>query len=637
MTEWRLDYDGGLALWIPPDVTDAFCSSIFFKLSLRRYVANVHAGFIRFKSALTYLDYKRVIALCEREAGKQGLVLFVEQALSDFIAAREMYLESRLRLGAELKNRDTKLLERFDEYRSVVDSVMSRKLREKQMWDSFFMCAMRKSGNFSVPGSGKTSSVLGMYAYLKAKDLLRRIVVVCPKNAFGSWIDEFEICFDGIEKLRCFNIHASEYRNIRDKKRGIQLESGNCNLFLFNFESIGGCREELYSLIDEKTLLVFDEVHKVKRIDGRYANNAISIANNAHYIVAMTGTPIPNSYTDIYNFLHILFPDEYNEHFDFSPALLRDPTYDERMAINDKLQPFFCRTTKRQLGVPDTNDDIILDVEAEKTENRLLKILCMRYRRNKLALVIRILQLESNPKMLLQTLDLNEFRFLLDDSMDAEEIDYADYSDEVKSLIESCGETAKFRKCVDLAVELAQKDKPTVIWCVFINSIDRLSQALEKRGVTTRIIMGEVPLDERQQILTDFKSGQFQVLLTNPHTLAESVSLHSICHDAIYFEYSYNLVHLLQSKDRIHRLGLPEGQYTQYYFLQAVYDTDDGEWSMGSAIYQRLMEKEQIMLDAIDNHVLETMPTNEEDLDKIFGRLYGLTDEEIKIAEEGVR
>jgi SNF2 family DNA or RNA helicase len=286
------------------------------------------------------------------------------------------------------------------------------------------------------------------------------------------------------------------------------------------------------------------------------------------------------------------------------------------------LQPFFCRTTKSQLSVPDANEDRIFDVEADSTENRLLKILGMKYRRNRLALVIRVLQLESDPKMLLQSLDLNDFRYLLDDSVDAEEIDFADYSDEVKSLIESSGETTKFRRCVDLAVELARQDKPTIIWCVFISSIDRISQTLEKRGVTTRIIRGEVPFEERQQILADFKAGLFQVLLTNPHTLAESVSLHSICHDAIYFEYSYNLVHLLQSKDRIHRLGLPEGQYTQYYFLQTLYETDDGQWSMGGAIYQRLMEKEQIMLDAIDNHVLEAMPTNDEDLDKIFGKLF---------------
>ena len=146
-------------------------------------------------------------------------------------------------------------------------------------------------------------------------------------------------------------------------------------------------------------------------------------------------------------------------------------------------------------------------------------------------------------------------------------------------------------------------------------------KALEEAGIHTCCIYGEVPLEERQQLLADFRSGKIQALLTNPHTLAESVSLHSICHDAIYFEYSYNLVHLLQSKDRIHRLGLPDDQYTQYYYHQISYRTDDGSWSLAEAIYNRLKEKEQIMLDAIDNHMLEAMPTSDEDLDMIFAKL----------------
>ena len=109
--------------------------------------------------------------------------------------------------------------------------------------------------------------------------------------------------------------------------------------------------------------------------------------------------------------------------------------------------------------------------------------------------------------------------------------------------------------------------------------------------------------------------------LLNPHTLAESVSLHSVCHDAIYFEYSYNLVHLLQSKDRIHRLGLPGGQYTQYHFMELMYHADDGDWSLDEAVYDRLKEKEQIMYDAIENHALEVMPTSDEDLELVFRKL----------------
>ena len=617
---WELDYDGALLLRASKESTDALQSSSFYKLSLRRYVREILPGFVRFKPALTYLDYKKVIALCRKEAEKRNISLVVCEALREYIESRELHIEARSRLGVELKEQHPKLWDRFESYRSVVDGEMARKLRERQMWDSFFMCAMQKSANFSVPGSGKTASVLGMYAYLRSKGLVRRILVICPKNAFGSWMDEFSLCFDGVEPLRALNIHSPVYKSTMQRNAALQYDSGRSNLILVNYESVGGVLDSLLQLLDKHTLLVFDEVHKVKRVNGEYAENALRLSREACYAVAMTGTPIPNAYTDIYNLLHILFPHEYDEFFDFTVPMLRDPGPADITAINDKLQPFFCRTTKEQLGVPKANDDMLCASEATAEENRLLRILQMKYRKNKLALLVRILQMESDPKLLLRSLDLSDFAYLLDDSVESAEIDYADYSEEVKSLIDSCGRTTKFRRCVELAASLTRQHKPVIIWCMFVSSIRNLSEALEKMGIRTRCIYGEVPLEERQQILADFRRGDIQVLLTNPHTLAESVSLHGVCHDAIYFEYSYNLVHLLQSKDRIHRLGLPDGQYTQYYYQQLFYQTEDGPWSLGEAVYNRLREKEEIMRSAIDNHVLEAMPTSDEDLEMIFSK-----------------
>ena len=621
MNDWMLDYQDRLLLILPEAGSD-IQSSAFYKLSLKRYAHSVAGNCVGFRDSLTYLDFKRVISLCEREARRRGALLRVTDALREYIDGREMYLEARSRLGIELKNHEETLQERFCEYSEIVNGSMSRPLRDRQMWDSFFMCVMQKSGNFSVPGSGKTASVLGAYAYLKAKELVRRIVVICPKNAFGSWIDEFNICFDGKERLKCFNIQATAYTTAAAQKRGILYETGGCNLFLFNYESLPANREELKSLIDSQTLLVFDEVHKVKRIGGHYAERAVEIARDAFYVVAMTGTPIPNSYTDIYNFLHILFPDEYEEFFGFTPQFLREPNPGDRERINTHLQPFFCRTTKNQLGVPGANDDIIIPASANEDENRLMHILRMRYRHNLLVLPIRLLQLETNPQLLLHSLDLSDFRYLIDDTTETDEIDVADYSEEVREMISGMGETSKFAACTELVRRLVKEGKPVIVWCMFIDSIDRLAAALAADGIGVKRIYGEVPLEQRQQVLSEFKAGEFNVLLTNPHTLAESVSLHGICHDAVYFEYSYNLVHLLQSKDRIHRLGLPDGQYTQYYYLQQTYQTDIGDWSLGGAIYTRLMDKERIMLEAIDNQTLEALPTHKKDLEMIFAKLY---------------
>ena len=619
---WTLDYDGSMTLRLPSEEMEALSSSSFYKLSLKRYAAEVADGIMRFKPTLTYLDYKKIITLCQKEAVRRQTELVVSESLRAYIDSRELHLEIRSRLGSELKDRDPKLRERLEAYRDTVNAGMARKLREQQMWDSFFMCAMKKSANFSVPGSGKTASVLGMYAYLREKAAMHRIVVVCPKNAFGSWMDEFTACFAGIEPLRVLNIHAPQYKTQQQRRTALQYDAGSCNLILVNYEAVGGVLDALEQLMDAGTLLVFDEVHKVKRIRGEYAENALQLARNASYVVALTGTPIPNAYTDIYNLLHILFPNEYDEFFGFTVPQLRNPRDTDIAAVNTALQPFFCRTTKEQLGVPAANADMVLQVGASDTENRLLRILQMKYRKNKLALLVRILQLESDPRMLLQALDLNDFRYLLDDTAETSEIDYADYSDEIRSLIDNCEESSKFCRCIELTEKLVRQNKPVIVWCMFVGSIRRMADALEARGIRCRCVFGEVPLEERQQILNDFRAGGIQVLLTNPHTLAESVSLHSVCHDAIYFEYSYNLVHLLQSKDRIHRLGLPEGQYTQYYYLQLTYQTEGGAWSLDGAVYDRLREKERIMLEAINCHRLERMPTSEEDLDTIFGGLF---------------
>ena len=95
-----------------------------------------------------------------------------------------------------------------------------------------------------------------------------------------------------------------------------------------------------------------------------------------------------------------------------------------------------------------------------------------------------------------------------------------------------------------------------------------------------------------------FKNKEIQVLITNPHTMAESVSLHKQCHNAVYFEYSFNLTHMLQSRDRINRLGLKPDDYTQYYYL-VLHNDDYYNDSIDLKTLKRLDEKEEIMLKSI--------------------------------------
>lgn len=175
--------------------------------------------------------------------------------------------------------------------------------------------------------------------------------------------------------------------------------------------------------------------------------------------------------------------------------------------------------------------------------------------------------------MILRAINDNgeDFSDILDTSGDIDDIDYIDYSGDILSLINSIDKTSKFNDCIRLAIKLYEKSESIIIWRIFVDSIINLASHLHSNGLNVGVIHGSIADEERQEILRLFKGNEIDVLITNPHTLAESVSLHSVCHNAIYFEYSYNLVHLLKSKDRIHRLGMPKDQYTQYYFMQKIF------------------------------------------------------------------
>jgi SNF2 family DNA or RNA helicase len=117
------------------------------------------------------------------------------------------------------------------------------------------------------------------------------------------------------------------------------------------------------------------------------------------------------------------------------------------------------------------------------------------------------------------------------------------------------------------------------------------------------------------------------VLLANPAALGEGVSLHEVCHDAIYLDRTFNAGQYLQSVDRIHRLGLPPDQETRVTFLITTGSIDD-------RIDQRIAEKAEHLALMLDDPDLTTMalPDDEEfgeaiedlaDLDALFAHLRG--------------
>ncbi|MDT0672642.1 DEAD/DEAH box helicase [Staphylococcus chromogenes] len=593
-----------------------------YKLHIKGYISKEQSGEILFKENIHFETMKKLLDKIIEVATSLKEEYEIDKNVFEYIEKVDSYISYKYTIGNDIKNNDVRFEEKFMEFSDIVSNALTRHLRFKQMKDAFYMSMMQKSGNFSVPGSGKTTSVYGMYAYLKTKRKVKRILMIGPLNSFNSWINEYYECFGYDAKLNYLNIKSLTTSN--EKKIVLKYESSKKELILINYEVLQILEEELREVVDEETLVIFDEVHRIKNPKGIQANAALRITNKSKYMVTLTGTPIPNGYKDIYNLLNLLYPNDYTHFFNFDISLLDKPNNEEIKMINDKIQPFFTRTSKSELGVPLANSDKIIKVKANKDEQELLKILLSKYKSNQLALLIKILQLESSPSLLTEKLDVKEFEELLDLNTNHEDfVEFKDFSQDILDLTNKIIRTSKMEALLNLVKTIISENKTVIIWCIFVRTMTTLRSDLVKMGIKAEIISGAVTQEERNLIIKKFKNKQIDILITNPHTLAESVSLHKSCHDAIYFEYSYNLVHLLQSKDRIHRLGLDESDYTQYYFFEQYYPLERGSYSLGERIYQRLTEKEKLMLEAIDNHQLELLPTEDEDLKFFFENVIG--------------
>lgn len=554
---------------------------------------------VELSSELNYRELSDLIAVLNKKLDQP---IIVDTQVQTFIEEQQYAIREQQIAGLMIKNRDQRWEAEFQQFRTIVSQEVQRPLKIEQEWASFYFTIMKRAANFSVPGSGKTAMTYGVYAYLSAPSVnqVSKILVVSPLNAFESWRQEFIAVFGYKREL-----HFLDIRDCNEPDE-LRLKWYQSNVCVINFESLGGWKlSVLNDLVDKETMLVFDEVHRVKNPNGARAESALTLGPKTRYRYVLTGTPIPNTYQDIYNFLHILYDKEYDMYFNWSLQELSEPNPE---VINDKLQPFFWRTTKQDLLVPPAEPDQILSVQPSSRQQELAETI-HEIEGNVLSRYIRLLQASTNPALLVERINFSDLGFLSDElptdvtkALDKEEYNAIKKQTYLKMNLEEI-ETPKFKQGIRLIKQLVSEGKKILVWGMFIGTMQKISRELTELGISNHLIYGETPKSSRVEMINEVRDGDVQVLISNPATLGESISLHQTIHDAVYFEYNFNLTFMLQSRDRIHRLGLDHHQYTRYYYLMSDGDTAHASF-IDKQVYDRLKEKEAIMLQAVEGQFL---------------------------------
>lgn len=558
-----------------------------------------------FKVDLTYLQLLELVKKINRRLHRKGLPeVKTSSKFDQFVQQRQYYIKEQSQAGLTIKDGDPRWQQEFDNFKTIVSQEITRPLKPEQERASFFMTIMKRAANFSVPGAGKTAMMYGTFAYLSSPrvDEVDKLLVVSPLNAFAAWRTEFQEVFGLKRELHYLNMRDKKYNN---NVGAIKHDWVQADVITINYEALQSKLNTINDLLDSKTMLVFDEVHRVKGVGGQRAKAALRLSKAPHYRYVLTGTPIPNGFRDIYNFLHLMYPDEYSSFFAWDLTTLNNIDPED---VNKKLSPFFWRTNKNDLHVPKPDPDIIKKVDPSKNQQLLAQAI-YETENGTLATFIRLLQASTNPELLATNINYKELGLVDADSgvWDKQsatiEKENVSSGDAYKKYDLAGIKSPKFEMGIDLIDKLVSQGKKVLVWGMFVGTMQKITDTLNGMGIKTTLVYGATPKQDREGMINNFRTGDAQVLVSNPNTLGESISLHQTVHDAVYFEYNFNLTFMLQSRDRINRLGLPANQYTRYYYLMTEGDVAHMGFIDGT-VYRKLKDKEKIMLDAIDGQLL---------------------------------
>jgi hypothetical protein len=511
----------------------------------------------------------------------------------------------------------------------LADTRFVRPLRAFQRRDLARTLALRHGANFSVPGAGKTTVMYATYEAERKAGRVERMLVVAPISAFDAWTTEAPRCFDATPTIAVFG------------------EPGwaDAEIVLVNYQRLWSRYEEVSAWAAARpTGIVLDEAHRMKRgRAGEWGRVCLDLAFVGERRDILTGTPAPQHPSDLVPLFDFLYPTQGGN---LVPAAARTtpPPADAGRLVAHAISPLFVRTTKNELGLPRPVYQPLL-VPMSPIQADIYRALQSQYAgqfdlsrtdRATLAgmgrIVMYLLEASTNPALLTAGSD---------DDLDRIEFRHppieAPPGSRLRELIEEYAryETpSKFEQLGMLVKKSAETGEKILVWSNFVRNIGVLERMLARfePAVIHGGIPSEVSLPEaghtREMELARFRDDpSCLVLLANPAAMSEGVSLHEVCHHAIYLERTFNAGQYLQSVDRIHRLGLAPGVTTTITFLitETTVDevVDDRVRTKAARLAEMLNDREMLTLALPDDDDYGPAIDSADDLAALFAHLRG--------------
>tara|TARA_Y100000816_G_C26105606_1_gene587406 strand:+ start:2123 stop:3919 length:1797 start_codon:yes stop_codon:yes gene_type:complete len=451
------------------------------------------------------------------------------------------YFKYEIIIDESIKNKifNVKDIQEINDYKTkLIEKGFKRELRDFQLRNLKILSKKNIGAEFSVPGGGKTSVALSYYALLKNNK--SKLLVVCPKNAMLAWDEDLPECFNS-KIVNTMNYFGKEKFFRIHENKDIDINSDNfvdSNFFIITYTQLQKFESTITKfLIQNDVFLFLDESHRTKLgKEGEWGKSALKLKDFPTHKLILSGTPITKEINDLKAQAEFLYGYEMNE-----------------AVLVDEIDKIKVRTTKNELDIdPMESSKIYIDMsEEQKYVDNFFNNKIKEVQINDIDSFLKIDQLK---KIVIYKLMLSSNPYLLRRRM---------YEEGLPEKYIPTNYGSKIYTACKIARELAVNNQKVVIWSFFRENVELIDSLLKDIG--SQFIHGGVDTGDinqegtREYIIHSFKNDDKKmVLVANPAAAGEGISLHKECHRSIYIDRTFNAAHFLQSRDRIHRLGLPK-------------------------------------------------------------------------------
>ena len=358
-------------------------------------------------------------------------------------------------------------------------------------------------------------------------------LIVCPASLVYNWGQEFARFSPEIRVLLIAGTAKERQEQLEEQMR--MEASERAQVIITSYDLLKRDRAAYLGRTFEYEII--DEAQVIKNAKTQGAKAVKEISANVRF--ALTGTPVENRLSELWSIFDFLMPGflysyrKFRERYELPIVKNQDP--EALTALRRMTGPFVLRRLKKDVlrELPGKEERIVYSAASGRQQ----KLYTASALKLKEALAGGAWSGNGKLEVLSQLMRLRQI--CCDPALCFE-----DYT----------GESAKLETCVSLIASASAAGHKILLFSQFASMLERIQERLLQEGISSHLLVGATPKEERSRMVQAFASDEVPVFLISLKAGGTGLNL-TAADIVIHYDPWWNVAAQNQATDRAYRIG----------------------------------------------------------------------------------